>query len=71
MLGFSVDVSGAMNECVADAVGASRAGWEPLSCKRRHFMRFAVPAMIGSIDSGSLRDLFGFEYFDLCLLVVH
>ena len=70
-LGFSVDVGGRVNEGIADAIRASGAGREPLAGKRRHFVRFAVPAMIGSIDSGLLRDLFGFEYFDLCLLAVH
>jgi len=60
-----------MDKSVIDAIGASWTGRKSLARKHGDFLCFAMPAVIGSVDSRSLRNLFGFEYFDLWLLVAH
>jgi hypothetical protein len=57
----SGNVGGWADESVSNAISASSAGREPLSAKRRHFMRFTMAAVTCSVRSRLLRDLSGFE----------
>jgi len=70
-LTFSVNVDGGMDKSVIDTIGATWARGESFSRKHRHFLGFAMAAVIGSVDSRSPGNMFRFEYFDLWLFIDH
>src|SRR6185312_2144295 len=59
------------DESVSNSIGASFTGWKPFATKRSYFVRRPMPAVVGSVNSRSLRHLPRFKRrnFDFFLRV--
>lgn len=60
-----MDVSGRMDQGIANAECAFSAGGKSVSGKHGYFIRCAMTTVIGSVDSRSFGNLQWFEYFGL------